>query len=89
LKKGVRGIIPGVDTSAGLLSIQAYIQVESESQKTIIVGTAGAKIQSIGTQARVHLERIFGKKVFLGLRVKVDKNWRKNEKVLSTLFPRN
>ena len=71
-----------------MLSIQAYINTETDSQKTIIIGKWGKKIQDIGTASRLVLEEIFGKKVFLALRVKVDKNWRKNQKTLERLFPK-
>ena len=71
-----------------MLSIQAYINTETDSQKTIIIGKWGKKIQEIGTASRIVLEEIFGKKVFLALRVKVDKNWRKNQKTLERLFPK-
>lgn len=71
-----------------MLSIQAYINTETNSQKTIIIGKQGKKIQDIGTASRLILEEIFGKKVFLALRVKVDKNWRKNQKTLERLFPK-
>lgn len=70
-----------------MLSIQAYINVESESQKVIVIGKWGAKIGEIGMKSRIILEEIFGKKVFLALRVKVVKNWRKNTKVLEKIFP--
>ncbi len=71
-----------------MLSVQAYINTETDSQKTIIIGKGGRKIQDIGTASRLILEEIFGKKVFLALRVKVDKNWRKNPKTLERLFPK-
>ena len=71
-----------------LLSIQAYINVEADSQKVIVIGKWGKKIQAIGTHSRIILEEIFDKKVFLALRVKVDKNWRKNTKVLDKIFPK-
>ena len=71
-----------------LMKIQAYINVEADSQKVIVIGKWGKKIQNIGTKSRLILEDIFGKKIFLALRVKVDKNWRKNSKVLERLFPK-
>jgi len=71
-----------------MLSVQAYINTETDSQKTILIGKQGKKIQDIGTASRLILEEIFGKKVFLALRVKVDKNWRKNTKTLERLFPK-
>ncbi len=80
--------VGSLENGETLLSVQVYIHTESESQKTIVVGKWGKKIQAIGTQSRLILEEIFGKKVFLGMKVKVHKNWRKDEKVLSTLFPK-
>lgn len=76
------------EKSLPMLSIQAYINVESDSQKTIVIGKWGAKIQKIGTEVRIMLESIFGKKVFLALRVKTHKNWRKDQKTLDKIFPK-
>lgn len=71
-----------------MLSAQVYINTETDSQKTIVIGKWGKKIGDIGTKSRLILEEIFGKKVFIGLRVKVHKNWRKDEKTLNQLFPK-
>lgn len=76
------------EPGTNMLSIMAYIHVESDSQKTIVIGKWGKKIQAIGTQARILLEEIFGQKIYLALRVKVEKNWRKNTKILEKIFPR-
>lgn len=76
------------EKSLPMLSIQTYINVEADSQKVIVIGKWGKKIQAIGTNSRIILEEIFDKKVFLALRVKVDKNWRKNTKVLDKIFPK-
>jgi GTP-binding protein Era len=59
--------------------IYAYIIVERDSQKGIIVGKNGDGIKKIGIQSRKDIEEFVGKKVFLDLRVKVEENWRKNE----------
>jgi len=59
-------------------SIEAKIYVERESQKGMIVGKSGAKIKAIGTEARRDLEHLLGASVYLDLRVKVRKNWRKD-----------
>ncbi len=77
-----------IENGETMLKVQVYINTETESQKIIVVWTGGKKIQEIGTKSRLLLEDIFGKKVFLGLRVKVVKNWRKNEKILAKLFPK-
>ncbi|MCL2530071.1 MAG: GTPase Era [Coriobacteriia bacterium] len=59
-------------------SIEAKIYVERESQKGMIVGKKGAKIKTIGSEARKDLEHLLGASVYLDLRVKVRKNWRKD-----------
>lgn len=59
--------------------IYAYIIVERDSQKGIIVGKNGEGIKKIGMEARKDIEAFVQKKVFLDLRVKVEENWRKNE----------
>jgi GTP-binding protein Era len=61
---------------SGLIRMGATILVERDSQKGIVVGKGGAKIRDVGIEARKKLQEFFGVKVFLDLRVKVDKNWR-------------
>lgn len=63
----------------GLIKIRAIIFVERDSQKGIIIGNKGDAIKQVGTQARKDMENFLGKKVFLELFVKVEKEWRKNE----------
>jgi len=59
-----------------IIRIRAVIHVLRETQKVIIIGNKGADLKKTGTQARVDLEKFFGKKVFLELFVKVSKDWR-------------
>lgn len=59
--------------------ISAYIYVIRESQKAIILGHEGRAIKKLGTQARIDLEDFLGRKVFLELSVKVNKDWRDND----------
>ncbi|MDO5044273.1 MAG: GTPase Era [Coriobacteriia bacterium] len=61
-----------------LSSISATIFVERDSQKGIIIGKQGSLIKQIGIQAREDLEHMLGNKVFLDLRVKVKKDWRRD-----------
>ncbi len=68
-----------------LLRIYCTIWVEQESQKPIVIGRGGEMIKRIGTEARLDLERFFGTKVFLDLRVKVNPDWRNNERTLDEL----
>jgi len=65
-----------------LIKIQADIYVERESQKAIILGHEGGAIKKMGTAARREIEGFLGKKVFLELWVKVEKNWREDKKML-------
>ena len=65
-----------------IIRIAGVIFVDRESQKSIIIGSEGRKIKSIGSQARIELERYFGKQIHIELFVKVDKDWRKKEEKL-------
>ena len=62
--------------------IYANIYCETKSQKGILIGKGGSLLKKIGTEAREELEGIVDKKVFLGLEVKVEKDWRKKDKLL-------
>lgn len=62
--------------------IRASIYCETKSQKGILIGKGGSLLKLIGTQARQDLEKIVEKKVFLGLQVKIEKDWRKKDKFL-------
>ena len=66
--------------------IFSTIAVEHNSQKIILIGKNGQMIKKIGTDARLELEKICDKKVFLDLNVKVIKNWRKNNKNLENML---
>jgi len=65
-----------------LLRIRATINVIRPSQKGIIIGYKGQALKKTGTEAREDIEDFFGKKVFLELFVKVNKDWRDKEKTL-------
>jgi GTP-binding protein Era len=62
--------------------IAATIFVEKDSQKGIVIGRDGNMLKAIGTDARRAIEAMSSRKVFLELRVKVNKNWRSNEDFL-------
>ena len=64
--------------------IYATIYCEQKSQKGILIGKGGALLKKIGTDARIELEKIVEKKVFLSLEVKVEKDWRKKDKILKS-----
>jgi len=62
--------------------IAATIFVERDSQKGIVIGRGGEMMKRIGTAARQEIEEMSGRKVFLELRVKVLKDWRKDENAM-------
>jgi GTP-binding protein Era len=66
----------------GSIYIKALIFVERESQKGIIIGHEGAALKRVATDARRELEKFFGKRIFLEIYVKVDKDWRNSDKQL-------
>ena len=65
--------------------LRAFVLVETESQKQILVGKKGAMIREIGTRARPEVEKLLGHKVFLELVVKVRPKWRRDEAQLERL----
>ncbi|MDO8999240.1 MAG: GTPase Era [Bacteroidota bacterium] len=66
-----------------IIKTQVDILVERDSQKGIIIGDKGAALKRVGVQARKDLEIFFKKQIFLELFVKVDKDWRSNDKRLN------
>lgn len=65
--------------------IFATIYVESKGQKAIIIGRKGGKLKSIGTKARIDIEKMLDGKVYLELWVKVREGWSNDERALSSL----
>jgi GTP-binding protein Era len=65
-----------------IIRIRAIIYVEKESQKGIMIGHKGLSLKRVGTEARRDMERFFNKKIFLETKVKVQKDWRSNDKNL-------
>ncbi|HKX84551.1 MAG TPA: GTPase Era [Pyrinomonadaceae bacterium] len=65
--------------------IYCAIYVERESQKAIIIGKGGAKLKKVGTEARIDIENLLGKSVYLQLFVKVVEDWRNREKHLDEI----
>lgn len=68
-----------------LLRIGAVIWVERDGQKAIVIGKGGARLREVGTQARSHMEALFGRKVFLETWVRVREGWSDDEAALRTL----
>lgn len=75
-------IVEKFDEKEGAIHIMAVIYVERDSQKGILIGHGGTRLKKVGTEARKDIETFFGKKVYLGLFVKVEPNWRSRENKL-------
>ena len=75
-------VVDQVEKGERVTSIQATIFVERPGQKAILIGRGGTMLKRIGREARGHLERFLGRKVFLGLWVKVAEAWRRDEQHL-------
>lgn len=65
-----------------IIRIRSVVMVERETQKGIIIGHKGSALKRVGVEARKDLEKFFGKQVHLELYVKVNKNWRSNDRQL-------
>lgn len=72
-------------TEAGIYHINGLILVEREGQKKMVIGNKGSKLKTIGTEARIDMERMFDNKVHLELWVKVKSGWADDERALRSL----
>lgn len=71
--------------TGSLTDIHASIVVERDSQKAIIIGHKGSRLRDVGARARAQLEPLIGTKIFLGLHVRVAKEWQRDPKQLRRL----
>ena len=67
------------------VKIACAIFVERASQKKIVIGKMGSRIKDIGTKARIDIEKLLGKHVYLKLFVKVVEDWRNQERTLDDI----
>jgi len=65
-----------------IIRIRSIIMVERDTQKGIIIGHKGSALKRVGSEARKDLEKFFGKKIFMELYVKVNKDWRSSNSQL-------
>lgn len=75
-------VVENYEDSEHLVRISAVIYVERETQKGIIIGHGGQALKKVGTEARKDIEAFLGKKVFLEVFVKVEKDWRNKDNKL-------
>ena len=78
LPYAVAVVVEKFEEKPKLLRVEAVLNVERDTQKKILIGHKGAMLKKIGTEARKELEALLDTKVFLGLFVKVAKDWREN-----------
>jgi GTP-binding protein Era len=72
-------------TRDDLITIDAVLLVETESQKGIVIGARGSMVKAIGVAARRAIERELGSQVHLNLSVRVRRHWRADERLLDRL----
>ena len=77
--------IDEMEREGNLTKVHASIVVERDSQKGILIGKGGETLKTIGSGARPEMESLLGTKVFLGLHVKVMKEWQRDPKALNRL----
>ena len=77
--------IDDIEEEDGLTRIHANVWVERDSQRIIMIGRKGSRLRDVGTAARAEIEPLVGTRVFLGLHVKVAKEWQRDPKALGRL----
>ena len=86
LPHSVAVIVDGIETREnGTVFVPAIVFVERESQKGMVIGKGGSLISQVGREARAELERVFAAKVYLDIRVKVEKDWQRRDTTLDRL----
>lgn len=75
-------VIDSYKEAEDIVRINAVIHVMRETQKGIIIGHKGESLKKVGIQSRLDIEKFLGKRVYLGLQVKVSPDWRNNDKIL-------
>ncbi len=85
LPHSVAVVVDDMFRRGDLLVIEARVIVERESQKGIVIGKGGAVLRAAGTEARQELEILFGTRVHLELRVKVEPDWQRRPQLLDRL----
>lgn len=73
------------DGNPDLVDIYAVLHVERSSQKAIVIGRGGERLREVGSQARKHIQKLLGSKIYLDLHVKISKDWQQDPKQLRRL----
>jgi GTPase len=80
----VEEMVPRADRE-DLVDVHAVMYVERQSQKAIVLGSHGARLKEVGTEARHQIEALLGRRVYLDLRIKVAKDWQRDPRQLRRL----
>lgn len=81
----VNVVTEDISYDKNVVNIKAMIVIDRENLKRIIIGKQGTMIKEIGRRARIEIEELLGKKVYLELFVKVIEKWRDREKYLNEI----
>jgi len=79
-------VVEGIeDQPGGVVRVEARLVVERESQKGMVIGKGGALLREAGSEARVEVEALLGARVFLDLRVRVEKEWQRRPELITRM----
>jgi GTP-binding protein Era len=85
LPHSIAVLVEEIIVEGDLTKIYADVYVERPSQKAIVIGARGSRLKEVGTRARQEIQELLGTKVFLGLHVRVAKDWQRDPKQLRRL----
>ena len=85
LPHSIAVLVEEMMVEGGLTKIYADLYVERDSQKSIVIGSQGARLKEVGSRARVEIEKLLGMRVYLDLHVRVAKEWQRDPRQLRKL----
>jgi GTP-binding protein Era len=85
LPHSIAVLVEEMQVEGTLTKIYADVYVERDSQKSIVIGTRGARLKDVGVKARAQIEGLLGTRVYLDLHVRVAKEWQRDPKQLRKL----
>jgi GTP-binding protein Era len=85
LPHSIAVLVEEMMVEGGLTKIYADLYVERDSQKSIVIGSRGARLKEVGIQARAAIEQLLGTRVYLDLHVRVAKEWQRDPRQLRKL----
>jgi GTP-binding protein Era len=85
LPHSIAVLVDEMQVEGSVTKIYANLYVERDSQKSIVIGTGGARLKDVGTRARAEIEKLLGTRIYLDLHVRVAKEWQRDPKQLRKL----